>query len=131
MTIKAACEAAEYSEAGWHLAMKRPHVKAHLEAVQAQFIREIDRRRATYRAQAIEVAHDLMHNGTSEAVRMRAVEFFAGEARSGPQVNVQINQNAGNGYEYVRPGQVVEIIDTGASSPDGQSGAQHEQDPEE
>lgn len=99
--------------------MKRPAVQQHLEAVQALFIREIDRRRERYRAQAIEVAHSLMKTAQSEAVRMRAVEFFAGESRkdAAPQVNVQINQTL-NGYEYVRPGQrVVDITDKASVEP--------------
>lgn len=57
--------------------------------------------KAGYKAQAFAVAAHLMHNAKSEAVRMRAVEFFAGGPQQ-PSVVVQVN-NAAPGYVYRRP----------------------------
>lgn len=99
LIIKDACARAGISEAGWHVAMKRPAVLAHYEATELAFIATVERRRKQYRARAIEVAADLMERAASEAVRMKAVEFFVGETRQ-PTVAVQINQHAGSGYIY-------------------------------
>lgn len=101
LTILAACKEAGITEAGWHKAMKRPAVLQHLQAVQLQYIQEVEAKRATYRARAFDVAAELMETATSESVRMRAVEFFAGEAKQ-PGVVVQVNQ-APQGYTYERP----------------------------
>jgi hypothetical protein len=102
LTITDACARAGISEAGWHKAMKRPIVQVEYEQVEIAFCATIERRRKQYRARAIEVAAELMERGTSEAVRMRAVEFFAGETRQ-PAVAVQINNGPGGGYVYRRP----------------------------
>ena len=128
-TILEACAAAGISEAGWHKAMKRPAVLAHYEMTELAFIQTIDRRRKTYRARAIEVAAHLMERGQSEQVRMRAVEFFAGETKQ-PLVNVSIGapQEPATGYRYRRPDQPAtdrtsdvedaQVIDGQAQSPD-------------
>ncbi len=121
LTITEACSRAGISEAGWHKAFKRPAVIAAFEQTETAFIATVDRRRAGYKARAFEVAADLMERGTTEAVRMRAVEFFAGEGKPGTQVNVAVNVDRG-GYEFVKPGQrVVDIRPSldGASSDDG------------
>lgn len=100
-TFLEAAKRAGLSEAGIHKAWKRPAVLALIEQEQAQYIQEVEALRAGYKAQAFEVAADLMRNAKSEAVRMRAVEFLAGGP---PQttVNVQVN-NAAPGYSYARP----------------------------
>lgn len=121
MVISKACKKAGVSEAGYHKAMLRPAVIAHFEAVQAQFIQTIERRRAGYKARAYEVAAELMERGKNEATRMRAVEFFAGEGKVGTQVNVALSVNPG-GYEFVKPGQqVVEIVPSQDSASSEQS----------
>lgn len=106
LTIKAACEQAGYSEAGWHLAMKRPAVLAAYEQAELAFIQTVERRRKGYKARAIEVAAELMERGQSEQVRMRAVEFFAGETKQ-PLVNITVPaaQEPATGYRYKRPGE--------------------------
>jgi len=81
--------------------MKRPAVQVAYEQAELDFINTIERRRKGYRARAIEVAADLMERATSEAVRMKAVEFFAGETRL-PGVAVQVNMPSFSGYEYRR-----------------------------
>jgi hypothetical protein len=101
LTILAACEKAGVSEAGFHAAMKKPAVQALYERMETQFIQTVERRRAGYKARAYEVAADLMERAQSEAVRMRAVEFFAAEARQ-PGVVVQVNAGH-SGYQYERP----------------------------
>lgn len=99
--IKAICEHVGIHEATWFNAMKRPHVLEHMQNVQMQYIQEVDALKAGYTAQAYTVAADLMWNAKSEAIRMRAVEFFAGKP-SAPTVNVQVN-NSAPGYTYARP----------------------------
>ena len=100
--------------------MKRPAVQIELELTELAFIQTVERRRKGYRARAIEVAAELMERGTSEAVRMRAVEFFAGETKqSGVAVQVNVGPNAG--YTYSRPdnlseagnGQAIDITPEG------------------
>jgi hypothetical protein len=115
LTIKEACARAGVSEAGWHKAMTKPAARDLYERIELQFIQTIERRRATYKARAIEVAADLMERGQSEAVRMRAVEFFAGESKQA-LVNITLpgTEPPATGYRYTRP-------DRGAS--DSQSGA--------
>lgn len=104
-----AARAAGLSSAGYYKAMNQPHVKAYAEAVKLAYVERIQADKAILRAEALEVARDLLHNSPSDQVKARMVEFLAGEAKSGPSVNVQINNNSG-GYEFVRPGQrVVEI----------------------
>lgn len=118
MTILAACKEAGICEAGWYKAMQRPGVMDVYERTELAFIQTVERRRAQYKARAIEVAAELMERGKSEQVRMRAVEFFAGEAKSGAQVQVNVNVDRG-GYEYVRPGQrVVDIVPVRDSASD-------------
>lgn len=113
LTITEACARAGISEAGWHKAMKRHAVQVEYEQTELAFCATIERRRKQYRARAIEVAAELMERGTSEAVRMRAVEFFAGEARQ-PAVAVQINNGPSGGYIYRRPDLQSEAIEAQA-----------------
>ena len=115
------------SEAGLHKARRRQDVANLEQAEKLAFIQHIDAQKGIYKARALQHADYLSRNATSEAVQARMVEFLAGEARSGPSVNVQINQNAGGGYEYVRPGQVIEIVEVKASAPDRQSGGENAQ----
>lgn len=112
LTWAESAERAQMSEAGIHKARKQPHVQLMFEEIKAQFIQDVEQMRAPYKAQAFEVAKDLMRNAKSEATKMRAVEFLAGESKKGGvNVAVQVNNHAPKGYEYVRPGQqVVEII---------------------
>lgn len=102
LTIAAACARAGVSEAGWHKAMNRPAGQIAYEMTELAFIQTIERRRKGYKARAIEVAAELMERAQSEAVRMKAVEFFAGETRQ-PLVAVQVNAPQAEGYAYRRP----------------------------
>jgi hypothetical protein len=111
-SIKAACEEAGLSESGWHAAMRRPAVLDHLREVQERYVAEVEANRAAYKAQALEVAADLMRNAKSEQVRARMAEFLASEGKPGHgvQVNVDARSMAPIGYEYIPPGaQVVEV----------------------
>lgn len=119
------------SEAGIHKARKRPAVQELEQAEKLAFIQKVDRNKAIRRARALEHAEYLMKHSSSDAVQARMVEFLAGETRQSPSVTVNVNQNAGSGYEFVRPGQVVEIIDAEVVTPDSQSEAQTDQDTEE
>jgi hypothetical protein len=101
LTISEACARAGVSEAGYYKAMLKPAVQALYENIETQFIQTVERRRAGYKARAYQVAAELMERGTSEAVRMRAVEFFAGELKQNGVI-VQVNQ-APTGYQYARP----------------------------
>jgi len=111
MTIKDACEEAGLSESGWHAAMRRPAVVAHLQEVQERYVAEVEANRAAYKAQALEVAADLMRNAKSEQVRARMTEFLAndGNVGQGVQVNVDARKMV-SGYEYIPQGaKVVEV----------------------
>lgn len=105
-------------------ALAKPHIKAYVEAQKALFLTDMLKLKERAKAIAIAQGIDLMHNATSEAVKARMVELFAGEARSGPSVAVQVNVDRG-GYEFVRPGQRVVEIDP---APDLPSGDDDEQD---
>lgn len=114
LSIAKAAEAAGMSKNGFGKALKRPAVQQHLREVQAAFVAEIEASRAAYKAQALEVARDLMLNAKTESIRARMAEFLAGEAKT-PQVAVQIDARPqiSNGYEFVQPGQqMVEIVGT-------------------
>lgn len=114
-----AARAAGLSPAGYWKAIKRPHVKEYMETLKASFIEGVERDRRALKAQALEVAADLLHNAKSEAVRARMVEFLAGEAHKGPQTQVNVSVGAqARGYEYVPPG--ARVIDIRAS--DGAEG---------
>lgn len=102
LTIKEACLRAGYSEAGWHLAMKRPIVQVEYEQAELAYIQAQERTFKRHRARAVTVAAELMETAQSEAVRMRAVEFFRGESKQ-PTVAVQINNSPAGGYVYARP----------------------------
>lgn len=102
--------------------MKRDAVQNALELAEIAFVQTVERRRRGYRARAIEVAAELMERATSEAVRMKAVEFFAGETRQ-PAVAVQVNNTLPTGYIYARPdmqsaAQPIQVIDGKAESAD-------------
>jgi len=122
-----AARAAGLSSAGYYKAMNQPHVRAYAEALKMAYIERIQADKAILRAEALEVARDLLHNSPSDQVKARMVEFLAGEAKSGASVNVQINNNSG-GYEFVRPGQqIVEIRATldSVSGDDQSQGAEN------
>lgn len=122
LTITAACDAAGYSESGWHLAMQRPHVRQLLNDVQAQYIQSVKAKRAYYSSRAYDIAADLMENATDPAMRWKGVEFFTRDDAPRKGDAPQVSVNIASGYEFVRPGQrVVDLID--GTSPDTVSGA--------
>lgn len=100
------------SEAGIHKARLKQHVQDLQTELEIQYIQQVEAQKAPIKARAIEIGQQLMRSAKSEAVRARMVEFFAGE-RSQPLVNVavQVNNRAPDGYEFVRPGQRVEVVD--------------------
>ena len=111
-SIAAAAEKAGLSRNGFAKALRRPEVQDHLREVQTAFVAEVEANRAFYKAQALEVAADLMRNARSENVRLRAAEFLAGDGKA-PQVAVHVD--ARGGYEYVPPGARVVDIEEPAS----------------
>ncbi|GHE05553.1 hypothetical protein U879_03570 [Defluviimonas sp. 20V17] len=115
-TIADACAEAGISPQGWYKAMKRPAVRDHLEEVQRRFVAEVDANRGLIKAQALQVALELMLHAKSESIRARMAEFLASDGKA-PQVSVNIDARQGGGYEYRRPGQrVVEIEEEPISS---------------
>lgn len=117
MTITAACAKAGMSPQGWFKAMKRPDVQDYLADVQEKFVASAEAKRSHLKAQAIEVARDLLLNSKSEAIRARMVEFILADAKVSPvAVHIDARQDRG-GYEYARPGaQVVEILQPGEAA---------------
>lgn len=105
------------AESSLFKAIKQPHVKALMAQIKDEFIQEVAEMRAPYKAQALEVARELLHSSKSDAVRARMVEFLAGEPKGNAvNVAVQVNNQAPQGYEFVRPGQqLVEIQSPGDS----------------
>lgn len=93
-------------------ALNQPHVAEELEARKARYLQVMHATRGTLKARALEVARELMEGAASEAVRMRAVEFLAGETKAGPSVSVTVNNSPG--YEYVPPGARVVTIEGSA-----------------
>ena len=103
LSIVAASAAAGISRQGFHKALKRPEVRDHLKAVRLDFIEGAEAKKAFLKAQAFEVALDLMMNSKSEAIRARMVEFLAGAAKVSPvAVHIDARQAPG-GYVYTRP----------------------------
>lgn len=113
MKVTEAIRAAGVTESGWYRALERPHVVALLEQEKSKYIQQVDLLRSRHKARAIEIAAELMESASSEAVRMRAVEFLAGEMQKGPSVTINNTINSG-GYEYARPGQRIVEIDGSA-----------------
>jgi hypothetical protein len=112
-------------------ALKKPHVADFFEKQKMLAMQDVKHVRKMGEVAAMRVAIDLMHNSTSDSVKARMVEFFAGEARKGPQTVVNVQQNNGStGYEMARPGQrVVDIIDNEPPNADQQTGSQqHDSD---
>lgn len=104
LSITEACAKAGLSPQGWHKAMKRPAVREHMERVQRRFVVDTDAKRALYRAQAFEVALDLMLHSKNEAIRARMAEFLASDAKVSPvAVHIDARAPAQAGYTYHRP----------------------------
>jgi hypothetical protein len=101
LTVGEACRAAGISDAWWYKSWNKPAFRELYAEEQNAHIQEVETLKAGYKAQAFEVAAYLMYHAKSEAIRMRAVEFFAG-GPSGPSVTVQVN-NAAPGYTYAKP----------------------------
>ena len=101
-----AAKRAGISSSHMYRSLERPEIREILDNLKAQYSLEMEQLKGMAKAFAYETGLDLMRNAKSEAVRARMVEFFAGEAKQGAQVNVQINNNGG-GYEYVQPGATV------------------------
>lgn len=117
------------SPSGIHKARLNPEVKALFQEIKAQYVQQVEDMKAPHKARAFEVARDLLDNSTSDAVKARMVEFFAGESR-GTSINVGVsvnNQPSAPGYEYVLPGQEVVTL---RRATDTQSGAHRAQDPD-
>lgn len=90
-------------------ALRKPAIAGWKQSLEAQYALDAEQLKGRAKAIAIHAGIDLLHNAQSEAVRARMVELFAGEAKAGTQVNVNIGAKA-SGYEYLRPGaRVIEI----------------------
>ena len=120
MSKAEAAREAGISEGHLYNYLMKEHAKAYEVEAKSQYLQDVESMKIPYKAQAFEVARDLMHNAKSESVRMRAVEFFAGE-RKGNAVNVavSVNNHAASGYDYVPPG--AQVIDITPQQPDNDS----------
>jgi len=127
-------KAAGLSPSGLYKARKQQHVQILYEELKAQYIQDVEALKALHKPRAFEVARQLMDSAKSEAVKMRAVEFFAGE-RKGNAVNVavSVNNHAASGYDYVPPGaQVIDITPqqpADDSTPDSPSSGEGDEAP--
>jgi hypothetical protein len=112
--ITQAAEAAGMSRNGLHKALKRPEVQDFLEDRRKRFIADMDGKRALYKAQALEVALDLMMNAKSESIRARMAEFLASDAKVSPvSVNIDARSVQPVGYQYRRPGEGQAVPEIG------------------
>ena len=116
-TITAAAERAGLTRQGLTKALKRPEVRAHVEAEKARFVAETDGKRALYKARALDVALDLLLNAKSESVRARMAEFLASDGKVSP-VAVHIDARQVGGYVYAKPGQFASMSE-GGTDPEG------------
>lgn len=108
-SVKDAALGSGFNESALSRAINRPDIREYIDSQKALFCLEADKLKGYAKAAAIHTGLDLMRNSPSHAVRARMVELFAGEAKSGPSVAVQVNVDRG-GYEFVRPGaRMVEI----------------------
>ena len=130
-TQKAVAEQVGMGETSLCHALKRPHVAEALAQRKQAFALEVDKLKGMAKRKAILTGLELLDASQPASVRARMVEFFAGEPKNTPQIQVNVNQNAGSGYEFVRPGQMVEIIDAEIVPPDSISEAQSSQDTDE
>ncbi len=115
LSIQNAAEKAGLSRNGFAKALKRPTVKDLMEDCQRRFIGEVEGRRAYLKARAYEIAAEMLETATSEAVKVRLIEFLCSDGKA-PQVGVYVDarQEPRGGYEYVRPGQKVVEIENSA-----------------
>lgn len=110
--VRTAAGMAEMNESALSRAINRPEIAAHIEHMKAQLCLDADKLKEQAKALAIREGMRLMLEGKSEPVRARMVEFFAGEARNGPSISVNVDARSG-GYEFVRPGQkLVDVTPT-------------------
>ena len=103
-TQREAAGRAGMNETSLGRALQRPAIAAYIEQQKALAVLDADSLKASAKRMAIRVGIGLLHDAKSEQVRARMVEFFAGEAKTGPSVAVQVNVDRG-GYEFRRPGQ--------------------------
>ena len=125
-TQREAAGRAGMNETSLGRALQRPAIAAYIEQQKALAVLDADKLKASAKRMAIRVGIGLLHDAKSEQVRARMVEFFAGEAKSGPSVAVQVNVDRG-GYEFRRPGQRLVDIEP---APDAQSGDAIAQEPD-
>ena len=106
MSVTDACAKVGYSRAAFYKACKNPAVKELIRELRREVIDAVEAKKAFAKLRAIEVGIDLMLNSKSEAVRMRAVEFFGADAKVSPvAVHIDARPPAANsGYIYTRPG---------------------------
>lgn len=110
MSVTDACAKVGYSRAAYYKACKNPAVKDLIRDLRQEVIEAVEAKKAYAKLRAIEVGIDLMLNSKSEAVRMRAVEFFGSDAKVSP-VSVHIDNRQAEppgGYIYTRPGDTID-----------------------
>lgn len=126
LTQRDAALRAGMNETALSRALLKPHIKTYVEAQKALFATDMLQLKDRAKSIAIATGIELMHSAQSEAVRARMVELFAGDAKSGPAVAVQVNVDRG-GYDFVPKGaKMVRIV----PPQDEPSGAESAQDAE-
>lgn len=105
MSVTDACATVRYSRAAFYKACKKPAVKDLIRELRQEIIEQVEAKKAYAKLRAIEVGIDLLENWTTEAIKMRAVEFFGADAKVSP-VAVHIDARQASqpvGYTYKRP----------------------------
>lgn len=101
-----AAEEVGLSRQGLGKALKRPEVAALVEQAQHNLVAEIEGLRGVARLAAIDCGMDLLLNSKDERIKVRMVEFFAGDCKvSQIAVNVDARtvEAPATGYRYKRP----------------------------
>jgi hypothetical protein len=96
------------SESALSLALRKPHVRDALQALQADAVTDLATLTAQAKVVAIRTAVHLMNNASSEAIRAKMVELFnprdaASPSRKAGSPPVFEPASPSNGYTYTKP----------------------------
>lgn len=118
LSIANAAEKAGLSRNGFAKALKRTVVQDLIRDEQERMAQDVNHLRAVARHRALEVAREILENG-SENAKLRVIDLFLREGKAATEVNVSVDarQTDRGGYEYVRPGQrLVEVLEPESAS---------------
>lgn len=133
LSIREAATRAGMSESALSLALRKPHVRDALQAVQADALTDLSKLTAQARVAAIRQGIELMNSAKSEVIRAKMVELFnprepSATPRKAASAPIFEPASPSNGYTYTKPGtpqdrpsgaQDGQAIDKTKPEPDG------------